>query len=79
MKDAKWLNGLKKAAEYCGVSVRTIRGWVKNGDLKVNKVSKKMILVERSEIDECIHRKGAAPNSNFDSYWHTQGKDDDDG
>jgi len=56
MKHAQWLNGFKKAAEYCGVSSKTISRWVKDGDLKVNRVSKKMILVEKDELNACIHR-----------------------
>ena len=60
MKDGRWIKGFEKAAEYCGVSAKTVSRWAKSGDLKVNRMSKKMVLLEKSEIDACIQRKGDA-------------------
>jgi len=45
----------KEAAKYAGVSVRTLRDWLKNG-LRHSRVSAGMILVSYAAIDEYLAR-----------------------
>ena len=42
---------VKEAANYAGVSVRTLRDWLKNG-LRHSRISAGMILVSYAAIDE---------------------------
>jgi len=44
---------VKEAAKYAGVSVRTLRDWLKNG-LRHSRVSAGMILVSYAAIDEYL-------------------------
>jgi excisionase family DNA binding protein len=46
---------VKEAAKYAGVSVRTLRDWLKNG-LRHSRVSAGMILVSYAAIDEYLAR-----------------------
>ena len=47
-----WLT-VKKAAEYCGMSERTVRSWLKQG-LKHSKLKSETILVKIGWIDEYL-------------------------
>ena len=51
--DTKGWAKVKVAAEYAGVSVRTLRDWLKNG-LRHSRVSAGMILVSYAAIDEYL-------------------------
>jgi excisionase family DNA binding protein len=44
---------VKEAAKYAGVSVRTLRDWLKNG-LRHSRVSAGMILVSYAAIDDYL-------------------------
>jgi excisionase family DNA binding protein len=44
---------VKEAARYAGVSVRTLRDWLKNG-LRHSRISAGMILVSYAAIDEYL-------------------------
>jgi excisionase family DNA binding protein len=44
---------VKEAAEYAGVSPRTLRDWLKNG-LRHSRVSAGMILISYAAIDEYL-------------------------
>jgi excisionase family DNA binding protein len=44
---------VKEAAKYAGVSVRTLRDWLKNG-LRHSRLSAGMILVSYAAIDEYL-------------------------
>ena len=46
---------VKEAANYAGVSVRTLRDWLRNG-LRHSRVSAGMILVSYAAIDEYLVR-----------------------
>ena len=52
---------VKEASKYAGVSVRTLRDWLKNG-LRHSRVSAGMILVSYAAIDEYL--VGFEVNSN---------------
>jgi len=46
---------VKKAAEYAGISERTLRSWLKGG-LVYSRLSSGTILIHRDEIDHFIRR-----------------------
>ncbi len=48
----KWFQP-KEAAQYAGISVRTLRVWLKNG-LEHSHISQKLILIHTDEIDQYI-------------------------
>jgi excisionase family DNA binding protein len=53
--DSRGWAKVKEAAKYAGVSVRTLRDWLKNG-LRHSRVSAGMILVSYAAIDEYLVR-----------------------
>ena len=55
-----WLT-VKKAAEYCGMSERTVRSWLKQG-LKHSKLKSGTILVKIGWIDEYLETYAVQKN-----------------
>jgi len=53
LPDTRGWAKVKEAAKYAGVSVRTLRDWLKNG-LRHSRVSAGMILVSYAAIDEYL-------------------------
>ena len=53
LPDTRGWSKVKEAANYAGVSVRTLRDWLKNG-LRHSRVSAGMILVSYAAIDEYL-------------------------
>ena len=52
---------IKDAAEYSGISVRTMRDWLKNG-LKHSRLPSGTILIKREWIDDFLTRFEVAEN-----------------
>ena len=54
--NAGWLKGVKQVAQYTGVSPRTISRWIAEGRLPHRKLSGRLILFRRQDVDRAIER-----------------------
>ena len=51
-----WLNGRTAAAQYLGVSRRSISRWMRSGILPHRKLSSKLVLFRVRDLDSAIER-----------------------
>ena len=49
-----WLHGAKRAATYCGISERTLSGWITAGRVKPRRHSKRLLLFKPAELDKAV-------------------------
>jgi len=52
--ETPWIKGITGAAQYCGVSERTIHKWINQGHLKSRNLSKRMVIFRREDLDAAI-------------------------
>jgi excisionase family DNA binding protein len=53
-KAARRLETVSSAAEYLGVSTKTLRRMIARGDLRAFRMGSRMIRVDRAELDELL-------------------------
>ncbi len=56
-----WLRPAE-AAEYIGVSLSTIKRWLRDGDITARKVSPRIVLIDRHALDDWINQHNAPDN-----------------
>lgn len=54
------LIGLQEAADYLGVSYRTVRRWVSNGTLTAYRAGPRLLKVDTAELASVLHPVGGA-------------------
>jgi excisionase family DNA binding protein len=52
----EYFNNRAEAAEYAGVTERTIANWMRDGLLKAKHLSGRIIRIDRSDLDETVHK-----------------------
>jgi len=51
-----WLRGRKQAADYCGLSTRTINRWMTQGAVKYRKLTPKLVMFRPHDLDAAIEK-----------------------